>query len=143
MSTPSRRGPGHPPWRYEPDENPKRKHKGVKPEPEIVFDGNKFIGKCPSNLSLKEAERLLNGGIPWNPPDWSKPWPKKIYVVHEGVPYCAVVTQEGRSYHGFPEHPANLMRLLRRFLEDLGERARQMGRESDFRRWMKRRWEKT
>ena len=125
-------------WKYEPDENPKRRHAWGKPKPGFVKVRGSLIGKCPAGFSNEEAEKLLNNGIPYPLERWGKPWPSRIYGVHEGTVYRATVTVGGRSYHAFPELPDRLRELPRKFQEKLLQRAAELGCEDQVRRWMNR-----
>lgn len=102
-----------PSWVYEPDEKPKRKHFWDKPLPGFILIQGNLVGKCPDTLSLEDAQRLLNEGIPYSPKGWRQAYPKRIYVVHENCVYRATPTNPGVSYHGFPEKPSELRKLPR------------------------------
>jgi hypothetical protein len=102
MTTPSQ----PPPWRYEPDEVPKRKHHWNRPEAGFAPGrGEPLVAKCPNTMSIEVAEALLEEAFPWSPDRWPGSYPKRLYAVHEGVVYRATPTNRGVSYHGFPEHP--------------------------------------
>jgi hypothetical protein len=118
------------PWTYEPDETPKRKHHWARNEAGFVKVGNIRIGKCPANLTIEDAERLLNVGVPWSPRGWTKNFPERIYCVHDGWVFRATVTRPGSSYHGFPELREKLP-PDRRLHEELLRKARTLGVESE------------
>ena len=59
-------------------------------------------GKCPADLTIEQAELLLNRDLHESPPGWSHDHPKWIFNIFEGAVYKAVVTNPGVSYHGFP-----------------------------------------
>ncbi len=125
------------PFRYEPDENPKQKHRWKKNEPGFLEIRGVFIGKCPANLSLEEAETLLNAGIRWNRPRTPDlGYPDSIYVVYEGAVYRAKPTMPGESYHAFPELPKRLRELPADLRDRILERARELGCETQVRRWI-------
>ncbi|MBI4703444.1 MAG: hypothetical protein HY744_20215 [Deltaproteobacteria bacterium] len=125
-------------WRYEPDEKPKKKHHWDKPRPGFVKVRGVDVGKCPHGLSLDRAERLLNQGIAYDPPRAATgDWPSRIYVVYEGAVFRAVPTNPGVSYHAFPDKPAELSRLPRHVLEQIEERARELGCEQEVKRWIR------
>lgn len=90
-------------WRYEPDEDPKWRHHWGEPRPGFVKVGQAVVGKCPSGMSVQDAEELLNAGVEYYPRGWNDEYPKRIFVVHEGTVYRATPTIPGVSYHGFPE----------------------------------------
>ncbi len=127
-------------WKYDPGAG-RRKHKWTEPRADIVDDPESGapVGKCPSTLTQEDAERLLNGGIPYSPPGWDKSWPKQIFNVHEqdGVVYVARPTLGGVSYHGYPANPRkrdvppDVAALLRR-------RAAELGCMEEFDTWMRR-----
>jgi hypothetical protein len=87
-------------------------------------------------MDMQSAQGLLNQGIPWSPKAWSKPYPQRLYVVHQGSVYRATPTNPGTSYHGFPEM---LERLPpgRKLREQILERARALGCEAEVNKWMK------
>src|SRR4051812_3673364 len=91
------------PWKYEPDENPKRKHHWSHDYAGFVKVKDVLVGKCPSTLSIADCEALLNNGIAWTPDRWRKQYPKRIYNVRDCVVYRATPTIGGVSYHAFPE----------------------------------------
>lgn len=101
--------------------------------------GGEVVGKCPSGMSLDEAERLLNTGIEWTNPNshHDEDWPEQIYVVHEGAVYRAMVTRRGVSYHGFPANRRVPPTLRDRILA----RARELDCEVEVKRWMRKHME--
>lgn len=125
---------------YDPGEKPKRRHHWVNDHPGFVKVRGAPVGKCPIGLSMERAEELLNQGIPYEPEEPEGAvvtgWPARIYVVHDGAIYRATPTVPGVSYHAFPELPARLRDLPRRFRENLLARARELGCEQETRRWM-------
>lgn len=126
-------------FRYEPGERPKRRHHWSNDYPGFVKVRGAPVGKCPSDISMERAEELLNAGIPYEPdqPEGgvATGWPGRVYVVHNGAIYRATLTSPG-VYHAFPELPARLRELPRRFREKLLARARELGCERETRRWM-------
>lgn len=125
-----------PRWRYEADETPKRKHHWNREEAGFVRVGSTLVGKCPAGLTLSVAEQLINDGIEFRPPGWSRAYPQRIYVVHEGVVYRATPTNPGSSYHGFPERGSELRRLPRSIWNRILERAETLGCSEAVKRWM-------
>lgn len=123
---------------YEPDEQPKRKHYWRKDEAGFEQVGPNFIGKCPRNLTLEDAQQLLDAGVPWSPPKWPKKHPKRLYAIHDGVVYRAGETVPGRSYHGYPEHKSRFPKGKEASAtkEALLQRAEELGCELEVRRWM-------
>jgi hypothetical protein len=122
-------------WRYETDEEPKRKHHWKNEWAGTVVVHGVVISKCPSGLTRSEAEDMLNTGIPWSSPKWRNPYPQRIYAVREGVVYRATPTNPGVSYHGFPELIDSLPpdRELR---NELLARAKIEGREVEVAAWL-------
>jgi hypothetical protein len=120
-------------WEYDPGER-RTKHKWNRPEAGFDERGGVPVGKCPSSLDWREAESLLNNGIPW-PEEWEETadYPSRIYNVHKGVVYEARPTMQGFSYHGFPAHG----RLPRRLATELAQRAAKEGYERELRQWLK------
>jgi len=91
------------------------------------------VGKCHNSITDTVAEELLNSGIPEITIDEEdSTFPKKIFNVYRGVPYEAVPTQPGISYHGYPWKG----RMSRTTREALQKRAAAEGDEKVFRRWM-------
>lgn len=123
-------------WKYEPRGNPKPKHGWHRDEPGFEEEkGGELVGKCPANMSLEEAEDLLNHGIHWTNPNSHhiESWPERIYAVHNGAVYRAIPTRRGISYHGFPEYH----RVPRSLKDQLLARARRLGCEDEVKRWMR------
>ncbi len=121
---------------YEPEE-PKKKHHWDYPEAGFVVQHHVLCGKCPSDMSMAEAENLLSGALVFKRhPDGS---PKRLYAVKDGVVYRAMPTLRGVSYHGFPERPSELRRLPQAFRDQLLTRATELGCEDETREWMARR----
>jgi hypothetical protein len=52
---------------------------------------------------MEQAEKLLEEAIEWSPVGWQRPYPQRLYVIHDGWLYRAMPTNPGQSYHGFPE----------------------------------------
>jgi hypothetical protein len=50
-------------WLYEPDDDPKRKHHWNRNEAGFVTVGAIFVAKCPSGMSLRLAQTLLDTGM--------------------------------------------------------------------------------
>jgi hypothetical protein len=121
------------PWKYAPDEDPKRKHHWSNDYAGFKKVGNSLVGKCPNNLSLAKCEQLINVGVGWSPDRWNKKYPKRIYTIHEGVVYRATPNVGGVSYHGFPE-------LLDQFPREMADRvialADQLGFGPEVRTWL-------
>jgi hypothetical protein len=123
-------------WLYEADEDPKRKHHWRQNRAGFVTVGATFIAKCPNNMSIESAQKLLDTGIEWSPKMWSESYPQRIYCVSDGVLYRATPTIPGRSYHGFPEHPSKFPPGNRVLRNQLIELARERGCEHELRGWM-------
>lgn len=127
------------PWKYSPDEDPKRKHHWDRPHAGFVEVGGVQIGKCPSGITNQQAEDALNAGIPWhNPRIPNVGWPDRIYIVHDGVVYRAKPTNPGTSYHAFPELPAELNNLPGSLRAKIIARAQELGCQTEVIQWMKR-----
>lgn len=127
--------PPQPPWKYEPDETPKKKHGWSKDEAGFVEDDGVLVGKCPKGMTNAEAERLLNDGVELVTSQSPGVTPWRIYAIRGGVLYRAVPTQPG-SYHGFPELPDSFGRLPRRLRDQVFEYARRRGLEKALREWL-------
>ena len=125
------------PWIYEQD--PRRKHKRHWDKDKAGFiteSGGEFVGKCPTNISVEQAEQLLNDpeAISVFPQRWTKEYPKTILNVHAGVLYRATWTIPGRSCHGFPEHPERAKRLPKSVKKKILELAERRGCKEDIQR---------
>src|SRR5207247_541837 len=93
--------------KYDPDKAHREQHRWDKPWAEIVVDSSGYpVGKCPSNLDEKDAQRLLDGGLHHWGRNRGKARPERVYNVLDGVPYRAHVM--GGTYHGFPEIPSEM-----------------------------------
>jgi hypothetical protein len=124
-------------FRYQPDEEPKRKHRWDEPRAGFVEVRGQPVAKCPAGLSNEEAERLLNEGVEYWPDRGPTEYPQRIYVVHEGVVYRAMPTVPGASYHGFPEHPKHIRSLPEDVINEVLSLARRKNCEDEVRRWMR------
>ena len=97
------------------------------------------IGKCDSRIDQTIAEQLLKNGIveddPVRLPSGLGPQvhPEKIFNIYKGVPYVAVPTQPGKSYHGYPFRG----RMTRSVERKLRDRATNAGVVRLFDKWMK------
>jgi hypothetical protein len=123
------------PWEYDPGEDPKKRHHWEKNEAGFVEIDGKPVGKCPNNISPAQARELLNDGVPWVPHRWRSRYPKRIYVVHDGVIYRAEPTNPGKSYHGFPELPVKFRELPRDIQDRILACARNKGCYEAAKRW--------
>ena len=117
------------------DENPKKKHAWAHARAGFVVVQGVEIGKCPNNISVAEAERLLNTGIPVEAARSVAGYPTRIYVVHDGVVYRATPTNPGVSYHASPEQAEEFRRLPRGIQEAILSEADRQGRGENVRRW--------
>jgi len=125
-------------WKYVPD--PNRKHKKGWQKNFVGFiekPKGSFIGKCPTNLTTEQAEKLLNTGIEFSPPDWKREYPERIYNIHDGVLYRATATNPGESYHGFPEHPTRAQKLPKVLKERILKIAEHHNCLEEIKRWLK------
>ena len=123
-------------WKYEPDEVPKRKHAWEKDYAGFVIVRGVQVGKCPKGLDLDRAEGLISNGIRFFPKRWDKPYPKRIYVVYDGVLYRAEPTNPGVSYHGFPELPREFHSLPKQIRDEILVRAQELGQLDQVKRWV-------
>jgi hypothetical protein len=127
-----------PPWKYQPDEDPKRKHHWSEPRAGFATEGGEKVGKCPCTITVELAERLLNQqGLPWdNPRLPTGTHPDRIYVVYDGVVYRAKPTIAGVSYHAFPELPERLRQLPKAVREQILGLADRLGCKKEVQAWM-------
>lgn len=123
-------------WRYQPDEQPKKKHGWHKAEAGFVEVAGAPVGKCPNTISNEEAERLLNAGIEVRPSRSQAAYPERIYVIHNGVLYRAVPTIRGESYHGFPERAVDFQRLPGKVKRQILAHAKRTNQLRALRKWL-------
>ena len=125
-------------WRYEADEVPKRRHGWNRKHAGFKKVGATLVGKCPSGMSLSDAQGLLDDAVAFYTPRWRHSHPTRLYAVSDGVVYRATPTVPGRSYHGFPEHSSKFPSGRNAVIvkQQLLARAKQLGCEQEVRRWM-------
>ena len=124
------------PYRYDPGEH-RLKHCSDRPQAHFRQEGSAFTGVCPSTLSKRKAEELLQHGVPHYRPGTGHP--EKVYAVYEGVVYEARCTEYGMTYHGFPwrGRPGH-NRLPRPIKRELQQRAERDGCLAAFNAWLDR-----
>jgi hypothetical protein len=76
----------------------------------VPCDGG-YVGKCPSDLDDRQAQRLLDDGIMYWGRNRRKPRPERVYNIHRGIPHRAHLM--GGRYHGFPEIPSEIPPSIR------------------------------
>ena len=113
------------------------KHKWSKPHAGVVdARGGEKVGMCPSGITQEQLEHLLNTGITWFGAGGGDEHPQSIFNVYQGVPYRAVQTRPGISFHGFPcvsfrkDVPPGVHRKIM-------ARARELGVEKEVERWFR------
>ncbi len=124
-------------WRYEPDPRNKHKRRWTGAEAGFVAgDGGEVIGKCPSGMSLEQADALLNDpdAIHVIPHRWNRTYPKMILNVYNGTLYRATWTVPGVSCHGFPEFPGRARELPKHTRMAILALARKRGCEKEIRK---------
>jgi hypothetical protein len=88
--------------RYERGEG-RHKHRWNNDEAGFRLEQGHPVGKCHSSIDQQSAERLLNDAVEersaFAPPHDKPP---RYFNVYRGVPYVAVPTQPGTSWHGYP-----------------------------------------
>ncbi|MBL4683470.1 MAG: hypothetical protein JKY37_02680 [Nannocystaceae bacterium] len=128
-------------WLYQPEE-PKKKHKWDYDEPGFVDvpkrkgPGTVRVAKCPSSMTMEQAEELLQGAIAWSPRGWTRDYPQRLYAVHDGWLYRAMPTIPGRSYHGFPEDDQS-RQVPETLHEAIREVASSKGCVEEIERWLR------
>lgn len=91
------------------------------------------IGKCHRSIDEDTARALLRSGVVApSPYEDDEEHPTEIYAVYRGVPYVAVPTRPGQSYHRYPWRG----RMSPSVKQALLERARAEGEERVFDHWM-------
>ena len=93
---------------YEADEDPKRKHHWDKDHAGFIKVGPSRVGTCPAKMNMSDAQALLNDAIPYFPPRWSRPYPKRLYAVSDGVVYRASPTNPGILVPWVPGAPVGI-----------------------------------
>lgn len=124
-------------WKYDPGENPKRKHAWAKDYADHIQVGDRLVGKCPKSITNERAEQALNHGFFYfSERSSDQNYPERIFAVIDGVVYRAMPTVRGVSYHGFPERAVDLPpgREVREALLDLAEAD---GSRKAVARWLK------
>ena len=108
--------------------------RGSRPEFETTFSHpQRWVGKCPSELTLTTIQSLLDDAVAVPAPDREIAAPKRLYAVHEGAIYEAQTSDGGASYHGYPYRG----RLGSRLLDVLRGVARDKGCLDEFENWSK------
>ncbi len=101
----------------------------------FVPSGRGAVGKCASSISESIATGLLQSGVAESDPfdaECAEP-PTHIYNIYRGVPYVAVPTRPGASYHGYPYRG----RLDPDVRACLRARAEQAGTLREFEKWLR------
>ena len=122
----------------------RHKHTWNRDEAGFVPSKRGAVGKCHSSITEELAEHLLRSGIiepdPFSLDEEGEdeggdkhPAPREIYNIYKGVPYVAVPTRPGFSYHGFPWRG----RMSATVLEAMRRRAEEEGTLKVFDRWLK------
>jgi hypothetical protein len=124
-------------WVYEPDERPKRKHHWDRPHAGFVKVRGMWVGKCPNDVSIEEAEHLLNQGLQL-PLGQATDAPRRICIIHRQILYRATPTNPGRSYHAFPERPVEIRQLPRAEREAILQLAERQGCRATIEQWLRR-----
>lgn len=81
----------------------RHKHKWKKDHAGFVDRGRGLVGKCHKSIDEVVAADLLERAIA-EPPLYDPPFddPRRLFNVYRGVPYVAVPTVPGVSWHGYP-----------------------------------------
>lgn len=92
------------------------------------------IGKCHRSIDEAAALALLRSGVvPASLYEDAETQPSEVYAVYRGVPYVAVPTTPGRSFHGYPWRG----RMAPSVRQALRDRARAEGHERTFDAWLR------
>lgn len=95
-----------------------------------------IVGKCPNDITLPQAQALLDQAIPDPPSEYDvDPHPKRLYNVFKGVVYQAIGDGRSNLYHAFPAD--NINSMDEETLEILQQRAAESGNEKEFKDWIK------
>jgi hypothetical protein len=92
-----------------------------------------LVGKCHRSISDPVAQNLLRSGF-FGASEYEDETvaPDMIFNVYRGVPYVAVATEPGKTYHGYPWRG----RMAATIRAQLRARAQQEGTEKVFDRWL-------
>ena len=113
------------------------KHVGRTTRPEFELQSGhhqRWIGKCPANLSPNVINGLLDDALALPGSDRELAVPKRLYAIHEGAIYEAQTSDGGVSYHGYPYRGSLPVRLV----SALRNMAQIKGCLEDFEDWVKR-----
>lgn len=128
------------PYVYEPRPrigNAQPKHKWRNKHPDVVeAPGGEKVGMCPAGIPKETLEHLLNSGIQEFAAGGQQEHPKAIYNIYGGVPYKAVKTQLGKSFHGFP-CVSKRKDVSTRIYRQLLALAEEKGVKAEVERWFK------
>jgi hypothetical protein len=109
------------------------KHRRKNDEAGFVGSTRRPIGKCHKSISQRVAVGLLRSGVVARAVFDDEPEaPDEIFNVYRGIPYLAVPTVPGRSYHGYPWRG----RMSPEVRAELERRAQAQGQTAEFKRWM-------
>lgn len=112
----------------------RHKHRWKHDHAGFLPSGTVDVGKCHRSIDEATATALLRCGVVApSPYGDDEDYPGEIYAVYRGIPYVAVPTQPGVSYHGYPWQ-GRMAPSIRRELE---RRAQQEGHAAEFKQWMK------
>jgi len=114
----------------------RHKHVAAGDEPQLAFDADnprKVVGKCPSTISDKDRDDLLERAVPLPNADRELRQPKKIYAVYRGTIYEAQTSDRGKTYHAYP-YKGKLGDGIVRLLQDMAD---QDGCRDAFEAWRK------
>lgn len=111
------------------------KHKWNKDEAGFCPSHRGPVGKCHSSITTSIAQELLDRAVAQGIVEQyaGQNFPHRIFAVYRGIPYVAVPTSPGQSYHGYPWRGV-LSPAIRCQLADM---ARNDGKESEFSKWLK------
>ncbi len=117
------------------------KHRWNRDEAGFGPGKNGQVGKCHCSITLEVATRLLRNCVVEPVPyalggddeEGEDDAPRRVYNIYRGVPYVAVPSRPGASYHGYPWR-GRMSATVRQTLE---QRARDEGTLREFRKWLK------
>ncbi|HEU6437771.1 MAG TPA: hypothetical protein VE028_09985 [Nitratidesulfovibrio sp.] len=117
---------------YDPTPN-RKKHRWDKNTAGFLDYHGTMTGRCPNDIELQEAQKLLNDAIADPPSEFDDEYPKRLYNVREGVIYCAQGGGRSNKYHAFPCD--NIDSLADETLEELERRAIATNHLKVFKNW--------
>ena len=112
----------------------RHKHRWNKNEAGFTSYRGEIVGKCPNDVTLEEAQRLLLEAIAEPQDEYTDDvYPKRLYNVRKGIIYRAEGDGRSNKYHAFPADNIDLIDA--EIVDELQRRAEATGHLSEFKEW--------